>query len=150
MSNHHLKLIIAGIVAVILLVGGAIYFNRFSPPQSAGNKAPIPMRILINTSVDGPIIDGEVFTLGEWRHVSEEWFQKNASTLQEYPEIKEARVILEEKLAGISEGEMKQVIEEQGLANFAQGLKDTSVLYNQPLPAIADTVLKIKPYEITK
>ncbi|MBU2037189.1 hypothetical protein KJ866_03280 [Patescibacteria group bacterium] len=143
------RIIIGLLIAVLLLavIAGAIYFNR-PKPQPMGGNAPIPMRILINTSGESsPTIDNEVFATGEWRHVSEEWFQKNVEELKSYPDLKEARVILEEKLQGVPEGELKKIIEENHLQNFSQGLKDASIQYNQPLPDIANMVLKIVPYE---
>jgi len=154
------KIIIA-LVITALIGGGAFYFNsqmkvekRKVEPQlplsdaPADSKAPIPMRILINTSEgSSPTIDGEAFMTGEWRHMSEKWFQKNAEALKKYPDIKEARIILEEKLAGVPEENLKQVIKENNLQSFAQGLKDAAIQYNESLPAIADTILKITPYE---
>ncbi len=139
------KIIIVLLIAVI--IGQAAYFNsvlnaekRKAKPQLAVSGVPIPMRILINTSGESsPTVAGDSFPAGEWIHVTEKWFQDNSKELEKYPDIKEARVILEEKL--------RKQIEEQGLASFAQGLKDASIQYNEPLPDIADTVLKIKPYE---
>jgi hypothetical protein len=87
-----------------------------------------------------PTIKGEVFPIGEWKHRDEKWAEDNAKDLEKYPYIKEAYIVLEDK--------MKQAIEERNLQSFAQGLKEANELYSEALPEIADTVLKISPYKM--
>jgi hypothetical protein len=44
---------------------------------------------------------------------------------------------------------MREAIEERNLQNFAQGLKEASELYKQPLESIAVDVAKYAPYKLT-
>jgi hypothetical protein len=84
-----------------------------------------------------PNISDVNFTVGEWRHVSDEWIADNAVDLAKYPYIKEADVVLEEQ--------MQVAIRERGLDSFAQAIKAASDQYGQEVPAIADSVMKIAP-----
>jgi uncharacterized protein (DUF2164 family) len=149
------SLFILTVTAVILAIAGAVFFRCSQSPkigpetesQPAAGGVPIPMRIFINTSGQSlPDIDGKSFTSGEWAHVSEEWFQKNSAELKKYPDLKEARTILEEKLAGVSEENMSKIIRENSLQNFAQGLKDAAAEYHESVPEIAEKILKLVPY----
>ena len=133
------------VIIGLLLIALAVIINQPKPqlPICKANEilvgGTITKRILINTAQDAPVIAGEVFLTGEWKHVDEQWFVNNAVDLAKYPDIKEAQTVLEEKL--------KIKIEEENLQSFAQGLKEASLEYNQELPAIADVILNIVPYE---
>ena len=91
-------------------------------------------------SLSCPEIMGRVFPLEQWIHIDEK--DIDPDVLAKYPDIKEAHVVLEER--------MKRAIEEQGLQNMALGIKQAAETYVQELPAIADTVLKIAPVEVGK
>jgi hypothetical protein len=85
-----------------------------------------------------PVIADRAFPIGEWIHLDEN--DIDAVEMAKYPHIREAHVVLEEK--------MKQAIEEKGLGSFAEGIKQAADTYKQELPTIADTVLKIAPMKV--
>jgi hypothetical protein len=91
-------------------------------------------------SVACPEIQGEVFPMGEWRHMDEKWIADNADLLAKYPDVKEAHVVLQENMAA--------KICECGFHHFAKGIEDAATLYKQELPEIAAMVLRIAPVKV--
>ncbi len=97
------------------------------------------MKILINTASEVAEIGGETFVQGEWKHRPDEWVEKHAKELAKFPDIKEAHIVLEERTA--------QVLKENGLDNFAEGLKEAAETYNEPIKGVALDVAKYAPYK---
>jgi hypothetical protein len=110
--------------------------NKAEKAEITGTKAEKDFAATLSS----PAIKDKNFMLGEWVHCDDKWVSDNAAMLALYPDIKEAHVVLQEK--------MVRQIEEQGLQSFAQGIKDAADTYKQELPAIADTVLKIAPVRV--
>jgi len=91
------------------------------------------MKIYINTAnhdVEVPIIEGELFIPGEWKHVPDTFLINQKI----YPYIKEAQVVLAERI--------REALVEKGLDAFAQGLKEAAVFYGHLEPAIVADVQK--------
>jgi hypothetical protein len=88
-----------------------------------------------------PVISTSHFPIGEWIHLDDKWVSDNATTLAKYPDLKEAHIVLEDKL--------KEAIDERSLQYFAQGLVEANKVYGEkdyPLPKIATTVHEYVPY----
>jgi hypothetical protein len=77
-------------------------------------------------------IEGELFIPGEWKHVADDFDTK------EYPKIKPVETHLQERV--------KQVLEENGLNSFTQGVKEAAEMYAKAVPAVATDVAKYAPY----
>ena len=91
------------------------------------------MKIYINTAnhdVEVPIIEGELFIPGEWKHVPDDFVVDQ----NKYPHIKEAHVVLAERIT--------EALSEKGLDAFAQGLKEAGMMYNQVIPTVVSDVQK--------
>ncbi len=76
-------------------------------------------------------VKGELLIPGEWKHVPDDF---NTSA---YPYFKEVGVVLAERT--------KKVLEENGLNQFAFGLKEGREMYSKPVEQIATDVLKYAP-----
>lgn len=83
-------------------------------------------------------IGGERLIPGEWLHVTDKWVTDNAVDLAKAPYVKEAYIVLQERV--------KQALEEQGLNAFAQGLVEAAEVYSTATPAVATDVHKYAPY----
>jgi hypothetical protein len=91
------------------------------------------MKVFINTTDITAEIKGELFIPGEWKHVPDTFVIDQKL----YPYIKEAHVVLEERT--------KQVLSENGLNQFAQGVKEAAEMYSKVVPTIATDVAKYAP-----
>ncbi len=73
------------------------------------------------SSLSCPTIGDRIFPLEQWVHVDEKWVADNAATLGLYPDIKEATVVREEKLA--------RARSDYGIDNIDLALKQAADLY---------------------
>ena len=103
------------------------------------------MKILINTLTPSDIaviaekedfsgiidIHGELFIPGEWKHVPDDLDTSAYSFIKEVSTYLQART--------------KQLLEEQGLNNFAKGVEESYALYTKASPPIATDILKYAP-----
>jgi hypothetical protein len=94
------------------------------------------MKTYINTSSEYIQIAGEHFLPGEWAHVKDDF------DVSKYPQIKEAHVILAERT--------QKALDENGLTQFAQAVKENAEMYKQAVPEIATTVLKYAPVKVAE
>jgi len=102
--------------------------KKFNPPGWTEKT----MKILINTN-ESVEIGNEVFPTGEWRHLDDAWVEKNAKALAEYPDLKEAQVVRENKLS--------KARRDYGIDNFDLGLKQAADLYGEDF-VVSDEVLE--------
>ena len=133
-----------------------IFINTITPEDTinaieAADKATADVKVgepskeltdakVLAESASCPTISDKVFPVGEWIHIEDADALAMETELAKYPAIKEAHVVLEEK--------MKQAIEEKGLGSFASALKTTVMDYKQESPEIVDAILKLAPIKI--
>jgi hypothetical protein len=91
-------------------------------------------KILINTGSEYHEIAGEHFLPGEHVHMKDDF------DVSKFPDIKEAHVVLAERT--------QKALDENGLTQFAQSVKEDMERYSQAVPEIATTVLKYAPVKV--
>lgn len=77
-------------------------------------------------------INGQAFVPGQWTHVPDD-FDTSA-----YPKIMWVEEYYKQ--------EVERVLRENGLDNFAQGLRETAEMYQKEVPAIVTDMQKYVPY----
>jgi hypothetical protein len=92
------------------------------------------MKVLINTGSEYIQVLGEHFLPGEHVHMKDDF------DVSKFPDIKEAHVVLAERT--------QKALDENGLTQFAQSVKENMEMYKQTVPEIATTVLKYAPVKV--
>jgi hypothetical protein len=91
-------------------------------------------KILINTGSEYILVSGQHFLPGEHVHMKDDF------DVSKFPDIKEAHVVLAERT--------QKALDENGLTQFAQSVKEDMERYKQTVPEIAATVLKYAPVKV--